>query len=235
MNEQQLETTNEISLVDLFKILRNNLLLILISTLLIGLIAGIYAYFIATPKYKSNAYVMVQVQIESGTTDSFDLVNAQRLLATAADLISMPIVLEKVVSDLNLSISAQQLKSQLTVTSSNTSYFINISYLAEDPELSQIIVNEVIDEAIAFANENVAILENNIIRTSTAKVGTYDSPNKILYAVIGFILGGILGVGIAFVKELFNNTFNSKEQLEATFDIQVLGIIPDFEVKEIRS
>jgi capsular polysaccharide biosynthesis protein len=235
MNEQQLDTTNEISLVDLFKILRSNIILITVATLLIGLIAGVYAYFIANPQYKSNAYVMVQVQVESGTNDSFDLVNAQRLMATAADLISMPIVLEKVVDDLGLSISAQQLKSNLSVSSSTTSYFINVSYLADDPELSKVIVNEVIEEAIAFANANVAILENNIIRTSTAKDGTYDSPNKVLYVVIGLILGGILGVGIAFLKELFNNTFRTKDQLELAFGIQVLGVIPEFEVKETRS
>ena len=234
MNDQQLEQTNEISLLDLFKILRSNIVLIVVSTLLIGLIAGLYAYLIADPQYKSNAYVMVQVQVESGTDNSFDLVNAQRLMATAADLISMPIVLEKVIEDLNLTITPGQLESNLTVSSSTTSYFINISYLAEDPALSELVVNEVIDEAISFANSNVAILKDNIIRTSTAQIGVYDSPNKVLYIAIGLILGGIVGVGIAFVKELFNNTFRTKEQLETAFGIQVLGVIPEFEVKETR-
>jgi capsular polysaccharide biosynthesis protein len=235
MNDQQLEQTNEISLMDLFKILRSNLVLIILSTLLIGLIAGLYAYLIADPQYKSNAYVMVQVQVESGTDNSFDLVNAQRLMATAADLIAMPIVLEKVIDNLNLDLTVKQLSENLTVTSSTTSYFINISYLTGDPALSEEVVNEVIDEAISFANSNVAILKDNIIRTSTAQEGVYDSPNKILYIVIGLMLGGIIGVGIAFVKELFNNTFRTKEQLETAFGIQVLGVIPEFEVKENRS
>jgi capsular polysaccharide biosynthesis protein len=235
MNDQQLETTNEISLVDLFKILRNNILLILISTFLIGAIAGAYAYFIATPKYKSNAYVMVQVQVTSGTNDSFDLVNAQRLMATAADLISMQVVLKEVIENLDLNITESQLKSNLSVSSSTTSYFINIVYLADDPALSKAVVNEVIDQAILFANQNVAILENNIIRTSTANNGVYDSPNKVLYVVIGLILGGIIGVGIAFIKELFNNTFRTKDQLEIAFGIQVLGVIPEFEIKETRA
>lgn len=235
MNDQQLEQTNEISLLDLFKILRSNLVLIILSTLLIGIIAGLYAYLVADPQYKSNAYVMVQVQTGTGTEDSFDLVNAQRLMATAADLIAMPIVLEQVIDDLNLDITAKQLEGSLTVTSSTTSYFINISYLSGDPQLSERVVNSVIDEAIAFANTNVAILKDNIIRTSTAQEGVYDSPNKVLYIAIGIILGGILGVGIAFVKELFNNTFRTKEQLESAFGIQVLGVIPEFEVKETRS
>lgn len=232
MNDTQLETTNEISLIDLIKILRSNLILIVISTLLIGLIAALYAFFVANPKYKSNAYVMVQVQIESGSGQSFDLVNAQRLLATTSDLITMPIVLEKVINDLDLDMTASQLGNSLSVNSSTTSFFIDISYISEDPLLSQAVVNEVIDEVITFANENVLILKDNIIRTSDAKKGVYDSPNRILYTIIGLLLGGILGVGIAFIKELMNNTFRSKEQLESTFGIQVLGVIPEFEVKE---
>ncbi|PKK98498.1 MAG: hypothetical protein CVV57_07250 [Tenericutes bacterium HGW-Tenericutes-2] len=232
MNNEQLEQTNEISLVDLFKILRSHLLLITVLTLLFGAVAAFYAFAVADPTYKSNAYVMVQVQVEGTSGNSFDLVNAQRLMATAADLISMPVVLDKVIEDLDLDITAAQLKSNLTVSSSTTSYFINVSYLSGNPEESKEIVNAVIDSAIAFANDNVAILEDNIIRTSTANNGVYDSPNKILYVVIGLILGGIVGVGFAFLQEMFNNTFRTKEQLETAFGIQVLGVIPEFEIKE---
>jgi capsular polysaccharide biosynthesis protein len=102
MNEQQHEHENEISLLDLYKILRNNIVLILALTFLVGAIAGAYAFLVADPKYKSNAYVMVQVQVENPGGDSFDLINAQRLLSTAADMISMPVVLDKVIEDLDL-------------------------------------------------------------------------------------------------------------------------------------
>jgi capsular polysaccharide biosynthesis protein len=230
MNEQQHEQENEISLLDLYKILRNNIVLILTLTFLVGAIAGAYAFLVVDPKYKSNAYVMVQVQSASG--DSFDLLNAQRLLSTAADMISMPVVLDMVIEDLELDMTQGQLKSNLTVSSSNTSFFVNIIYISEDKEESKLIVNAVIDSAIEFANENVLILKDNIIRTSYADDGVYESPNKTLYVVIGLILGGILGVGIAFIKEMFNNTYRSKDQLEAAFGIQVLGVIPEFEVKE---
>jgi len=230
MNNEQLDQTNEISLVDLFKILRSNFILITILTLLFGAIAAVYAFAIVNPMYKSNAYVLIQVESAGG--DSFDLVNAQRLMATAAQLISMPVVLDNVIEDLDLDMTPGQLSSNLTISTSTTSYFINISYLSEDRTESREIVNAVIDSAIEYADNNILILKDNMIRTSTAGVGVYSSPNKALYVVIGLILGGILGVGIAFLKEMFNNTFRTKDQLELAFGIQVLGVIPEFEVKE---
>jgi len=233
MNNEQLDQANEISLVDLFKILRSNFILILVLTLLFGAVAAVYAFAIVNPKYKSNAFLLVQVETAGG--DSYDLVNAQRLMATAAQLISMPVVLDNVIDDLDLDMTPGQLNNNLTVSTSTTSYFINISYVSEDRTESKEIVNAVIDSAIEYANNNILILKDNMIRTSTANDGVYDSPNKALYTVIGLILGGILGVGIAFLKEMFNNTFRTKEQLEFAFGIQVLGVIPEFEVKEHKN
>lgn len=235
MNEQQVEQTSEISLLDLYKILKNNFILILVLTLLIGTIAGVFAFVIVDPKYKSNADIMVQVPFE-GSSENFDLLNAQRLLPTVAEFLQSERVLDNVIDELGLDLTVAQIKSGLNVRSSTTSYFIYISYESVDSQLSRDIVNTVILEAITLANadDDFSIFRNKITQTSTGKLGVYSSPNRPLYVIIGLILGGILGVGLALVKELFNNTYKSKEQLEQSFGIQVLGVIPQFEVKEVK-
>ncbi len=233
MNNQEIDGQNEISLLDIYKILRSHLVIILIFTLMIGGLATFYAYAIANPQYKSSAFVMVQVQVDP-VTDSYDLVNAQRLMATTQDLIAMPVVLDDVISDLSLNTTAEQMASNLSVQSSTTSYFITVSYTSESKTLSRDVVDAIISSAVTFADANVPILESNIIRTSYAELGKYDSPNKPLYVIVGIILGGIVGIGFAFIKELMNNTFRTKDQIEAALGIQVLGIIPEFEVKEMK-
>ena len=234
MNEQQNDTTNEISLLDIFKILMSNLHLILIFTFIIAGLVTVYAYAIATPQYESNADVMVQVQTDQVIVGSYDYTTAQKLLSTIAELMKKDIVLDKVISELSLDMTANQLRSGLTVSSSTTSYFINITYLSPDNTSSKNIVNYIIDSAIDVTNNNPSFssLKDKISRTSNAELGTYASPNRPLYIIIGVILGGIVGIGFAFLKEMLNNTFKTKEQLEAAFDIQVLGIIPEFVVKE---
>jgi len=235
MNEQQVEQTSEISLIDLYKILKNSFIFILVLSLLIGTIAGVFAFVIVHPKYKSNADIMVQIPFE-GSSENFDLLNAQRLLPTVAEFLQSERVLDNVIDELGLDLSVAQIKSGLNVRSSTTSYFIYISYESVDAQLSRDIVNTVIQEAITLANaeDDFSIFRNKITQTSTGKLGTYSSPNRPLYVIIGLILGGIVGVGLALVKELFNNTYKSKEQLEQSFGIQVLGVIPQFEVKEVK-
>jgi protein tyrosine kinase modulator len=234
MNEQNNEAQNEISLIDLYHIIRKNIVIILAFTTLIAMLAGVYAFVIADEKYASNADVMVQVEVDTAVEGSFDYSTAQKLLTTIAEYMSKDIVLDEVILDLNLDRSANNLRSNLTVTSSSTSYFINIKFIDGDPLVSKQIVDSVIENAITIANDNPAFtsLKDKITRTSFAQTGIYESPNKPLYVVIGIILGGMVGVGFVFLKEFLNNSYKTKEQLEAAFDIQVLGVIPTFEVKE---
>ncbi|MFA5471562.1 MAG: Wzz/FepE/Etk N-terminal domain-containing protein [Acholeplasmataceae bacterium] len=234
MYEQNLEPENEISLLDLYVILRRNIVLILAFTTLIAMIAAAYAFFVVDETYASNADVMVQVQTDPNIDGSYDYNTAQKLLATIVEFMSKDVVLDEVIRDLDLSYTTTQLKNNLTVTSSNTSFFINIKYVDKDPRLAKEIVDSVINQSILVANGNDAFstLKNKITRTSFADMGVYEAPNKPLYVAIGIILGGIVGVGFVFIKELMNNSYRTKEQLEQAFDIQVMGTIPEFEVKE---
>lgn len=51
-------------------------------------------------------------------------------------------------------------------------------------------------------------------------------PNKKLYLLVGFVLGGILSVGYIFVREAFNNKIDGVEKLR-NYDIPLLAVVPD--------
>ncbi|MEX0845405.1 MAG: polysaccharide biosynthesis tyrosine autokinase [Balneolaceae bacterium] len=54
-------------------------------------------------------------------------------------------------------------------------------------------------------------------------------PQKKLWVLIGFLLGGILGVGFIFVREALDDTVKSSESLKR-YKIPFLGNIPDFKI-----
>ena len=103
MYEQNLEPEHEISLLDLYVILRRNIVLILAFTTLIAMIAAAYAFFIVDETYASNADVMVQVQTDPNIDGSYDYNTAQKLLATIVEFMSKDVVLDEVIRDLDLS------------------------------------------------------------------------------------------------------------------------------------
>ncbi len=56
-------------------------------------------------------------------------------------------------------------------------------------------------------------------------------PNKKLWVLIGFLLGGILGVGFIFIRESMDDSIKSTETMKA-YKLPFLGAIPDFKVIE---
>lgn len=230
--QDQYDQSGEISLVDLFNILWKNVIFITALTLIFGLIATLYAIIFIQPNYKSNVTILVQVANTSDGT--FDYATAQRLIPSVVDLISQPVILEEVIDELSLSLTPHQIQENLTVTSSTTSYFIKVSYLSSDAVQSKEVLNAIVANTIEHANANIAVLANNIIQTSYATNGLREGTNRLLYIFIGLMLGGIFGVGVVFVMEMFNSTFKHKGQLEVAFGIPVIGVIPQFSQKEVK-
>lgn len=224
-----------LSLIELLNLLLKNWLFIGISTVLVAAIAAIYAFKIATPMYESKSDIIVQVETGAVGGQGFDYTTALRLVPSIAEFMKKDIVLLDVIETLGLNMTATEIRKGLTVTASNTTFFVYVSYQSADPSLSKDVANKIVESARTIANDNVTFVsfkDKISVPTTVAKTGVYVAPNKSLYVIIGTLLGGILGVGIVLVKELTNNTYRTKEEIEADFDIQVLGVIPSFEVKE---
>jgi capsular polysaccharide biosynthesis protein len=57
-------------------------------------------------------------------------------------------------------------------------------------------------------------------------------PNRILYVVIGVILGGITGVGIIFIAEMMDKTIKTSKDIEQKLNLRVLATIPEYVMPE---
>ena len=72
--------------------------------------------------------------------------------------------------------------------SSSTSYFINISFIDNDSDLSEDAVNSIIDAVIEETDKENAfpVLTDKIRRTSFASESSFHSPNQLIYTIFGF-------------------------------------------------
>ena len=75
---------------------------------------------------------------------------------------------------------------------------------------------------------NVSIIEPAWIPLKPAK------PNVLLNLALGFLLGGIGGVGFAFFREYLDDTLEKPEQVEKTLQIPVLASVPEFVIQATK-
>jgi capsular polysaccharide biosynthesis protein len=69
---------------------------------------------------------------------------------------------------------------------------------------------------------NISIIEPARIPLKPAK------PNVPLNLALGFLLGAVGGVGLAFFREYLDDTLQRPEQIEKTLRVPVLASVPEF-------
>jgi non-specific protein-tyrosine kinase len=73
---------------------------------------------------------------------------------------------------------------------------------------------------------DVSVVEPAIVPTKPVK------PNIPLYTFLGVLLGLLLGVGLAFVLELFDNSIKTQDDVGEALALPTLGLIPRLQRKE---
>jgi capsular polysaccharide biosynthesis protein len=236
LRNQDVIVEEGITLSELIAIVWKNITLVVLVTLWVTVLGVIYTFVIVEPTYTAEASIMVQTDLSSGTTTEQSAIQvALALIPTYQDFMSTRKVLDSVVADIEslpagYSISISALRNSFSISRSTNSLIVYIKVVNTDPELAKIIANRLVDNSILIADN-----EQTQYRTLKDKLRVVDlaitptsptAPNKMLNVVISFLLGGILSFGIIFLKELFNNKFQSTNEMEKYLGINVIAAVP---------
>lgn len=224
------EYSNEIDLMSLVKILFHNWYIVAITTALLFGLAFVYAYMMLDNQYTANTSMIILVSNESQTNEqNFNF--SQKLSKTYTELAKSDQVIFKVIDNLNLSHTPRQIRDMVTITGVSDTIIIKLSVETDDQMLARDIANEMVlvmqEVSMSFEGfDNIEILD-------TAQLPQQPSgPNRVLYVVIGVLLGGILGVGIIFIMEMVDKTVKSPQDIEQKLGLRLLAAIPDYEMPE---
>ena len=92
-------------------------------------------------------------------------------------------------------------------------------YLQIEERYQEAIINE------QSVPANVLIIDEGLLPTSPSK------PNRILIVILGLLLGTIMGIGFAVIRNFFDNTIKTPEDLQKQ-GLNVLAWIPQIEGAE---
>lgn len=226
-----------ISLKEIFDILRKHLTSILIS-MFVGLaLAAIVTFFVLTPKYRSQAQLIVTLP-QTETTNANDVNTNLQMINTYKELVTGDLVInqvkDRIESEYGIDKSVQELKDSVEVTQSQNSLMFSI----RATDTSSVYAANIANTTALVFQENAKDVLNvdkiSIISNAEASSSPV-SPNNKLNLAIGLVLGIIVGVGIAFLLELLDRTVKDNKYVTETLGFTILGTVPQMSAKEVNA
>lgn len=215
-----------ISIKDIFKTLKKRWKLIMLLTLIAALISGTISYFLLTPVYQSSTQILVNQKQPENQLDSTQIRSNIDMINTYSVIIKSPAILGKVIDQLELDHSVEQLSEKITINSQENSQVFSLTVQDSNPTKAVEIANTVSEtfqkEIKDIMNvDNVSLLAKAEIKGNPTPV----KPNPLLNIVIAVVVGLIAGVGLAFILEYMDNTIKDEDDIERLLGLPILGSI----------
>lgn len=215
-----------ISIKDIFKTLKKRWKLIMLLTLIAALISGSISYFLLTPVYESSTQILVNQKQSENQLDSTQIRSNIDMINTYSVIIKSPAILEKVIDELELEQSVEQLSEKITINSQENSQVFSLTVQDSNPSKAVEIANTVSEtfqkEIKDIMNvDNVSVLAKAEIKENPSPV----KPNPVLNIAIAVVVGLMAGVGLAFLLEYMDNTIKDEEDIERLLELPILGSI----------
>ncbi|MGU9099107.1 YveK family protein [Clostridium perfringens] len=222
---------NNISLQEFIYDLKRRWKLIALVTITATLVSAILSFFVIKPQYEAKTKLFIGKQESQGSTYSnSDVSMYQQLMKTYAELAKTSDLVTKAVKSADLDYNQKEIKeilNNLTATPSADTQILDLSFKGRNPKevlkVTEAITNEFISESKELIpNGNVQVIQKPQLPEHPV------SPNKKRNILIAIVLGGIIGIGLVILLEFLDNTFKSREELEKTLDLPIIGAIPDY-------
>ncbi len=216
---------DEIDLLEIFYALKKRILVIIAAGLLAGCIAGVFTQVAVTPVYTSTSSILV-LSKETTLTSLADIQLGTSLTNDYTVLIQSTPVLEQVIENLDLDMTAEGLRQAITIENPTDSRILEISVVNTDPEMAKEIVDETADVASVFIGDKMEVIPPKIIETG--KVPTVRSaPSVKKNAVMGLLVGAVVAAAVITVLTIMDDTLKTEEDITKYLGISVLASVPD--------
>lgn len=211
----------------------------IVLTLLLGALITVGLIFVTPKTYQSKASIFVSTP-STGVIDSYQgSLTAQQRAESYAQLAKDADVLQEVSSRLP-SVSVADLNKQVTLSVAQRTLLILVDAKANSPELAQQIATVMSDEIISMVKRIETPADSQIPAPIIARLAgkasfnrTAVAPNIPLNAVTGLVLSLLVGVAGAILRDLFDTSIKSVDQVKTLTGSEPLASLPfDDEVKD---
>ena len=219
----------EMSVIDVFKIIWPYRFLILaVSIIATGAAFAKVAYF-TVPIYEANAVLCVSNRgdvlfDEESVISQSDLDSAKRLTTTYMEVLKTRSFLTEISNLVDNEYTWQEIKNMLSIKTVNSTELLAISVQSANADDAYKIVKIISQRApdkltTVFKGGEVAVVDEAV--RPQLPIDNELAEN----AVLGFIVGIVLSIGIVFIRFIFDKKVHRGEDVSARYNISILGEI----------
>lgn len=230
---------------DYVRVLRKGWATIL-AFVILGVGAGVGLTLATTKVYQASAQLLAYVNNGGqSSTISQDNTYAQQIVQSLTSAVTTPTVMQEAVRTVYPNLSQAQrvakanaLRGDVTADAPLNKVLLNLHATSTDPVFAAKFTNALADAftkkvpSLVTPKNGQSALTLNVIQPASVPSSPV-KPNKLLNIGLGLVVGLLIGVGVAVLREILDNTVKGPSDFE-DMGVAVLGLVP-FDKRTPRS
>ena len=233
MNREEREI--EIDLLQLVKALWEKVRYIVLISVIAGVLGLVISACFLPPIYEASAKMIVNTRKDNSQAITNDQLNsAKNLVDTYAIIIRSRDVLNRVISELDLTEDYEDLVEYISVKAVNNTQVMKIVVQHKSRVTAYAIAEKILEIAPDIIVETVEVGSVKAVEQAYAATDPV-SPSVLKNTALAAIIGFVLPCGVFSIVFLADNTYKSDLDIQNDLDLPVLGVIPTLESCKSRS
>lgn len=220
------------NLQDYAKLLRSRWVTIAV-TILVCVLGAVAVSLLTTPLYQASTRLFVSTTAGSSLSETYQGNRfSQERVVSYTELLMGETVAQRTIDKLGLDMSAAELKANIQASAKIDTVLINVAVLDQSPVRARDIANTLSDEFVTMVREletpeNGTIPDSRVVVEQRASIPTDPVvPKTFRNIAFGLVIGVIVGIGLAILRGLLDNTVKDRKTLEGITGTGLVGTIP---------
>ncbi len=221
--------------ISFFKLVKANLLLIILTTLLVSLLGALLGVLYIKPEYKVSRSAILRTELESSSLEAetnnaslaFLVIGQLEYYFTAADYIDLA---NHKYEEKNGKSEDKIIASNIDVEYKEDSLIFTISYKDSNKAIATKKLKAVFEASVDYFSDhatpyNIKLIPTDNAETDSSRFAVSENHGITECVVIGLLAGIIIAFAVVLIKTSLDNTVHDKDELEEITGVSMLACI----------
>lgn len=217
---------NELTIQDVFKILRKWIALILIVPIVVTIGSAYYAYNYMVDTYSTSSaiYALRTYEAATGMT-TYDISTTTNFTNDYIQMFSYTDILGQAGDALGIPTLSRQVN--VSVTNQANTRILILTANGRDPEMCMLAANKCAELFVSFIKGFTEYMNAYVLKEAPLPMGP-SGPNRIRITAMSGLIALVACVALAFAVELLNTRVSSESQIEEGMRLPLLSRVTDY-------